>query len=82
MLIETLYVHKLVSWQRYRVAYRLDRTMLTTITLAYVAVLTMLFVLPFNQSVAIAIACVMCLGALPCDGLALHLLVPPEARNP
>jgi len=58
VLIETLYVHKLVSWQRYRVAYRLDRTMLTTITLAYVAVLTILFVLPFNQSAAIAIACV------------------------
>jgi hypothetical protein len=59
VLVETLYVHKLVSWQRYRIAYRLDRTMLTTITLAYVSILTILFVLPFNQSLALALACVL-----------------------
>jgi uncharacterized membrane protein YqjE len=59
VLVETLYVHKLVSWQRYRIAYRLDRTMLTTITLAYVTILTVLFVLPFNQMAAVALACVL-----------------------
>mmetsp|Transcript_8680 Transcript_8680/g.24070 ORF Transcript_8680/g.24070 Transcript_8680/m.24070 type:complete len:465 (+) Transcript_8680:1298-2692(+) len=59
VLMETLYVHKLVSWQRYHVAYRLDRMMLTTITLVYVASLAVLFILPFDQHGATVLACVL-----------------------
>lgn len=56
VLIESIYVHKLVLWHKTRTAYRLDRTCLLSITLLYVLVLVVLFIMPFSPSGALTVA--------------------------
>jgi len=59
VLIESIYVHKLVLWHRTRTAYRLDRTCLISITLLYLLVLVVLFIIPFSGSGAVAVGAVL-----------------------
>lgn len=56
VLIKSIYVHKLVLWHKTSTAYRLDRTCLISITLLYILVLVVLFIMPFSQSAAWVVA--------------------------
>lgn len=59
VLIECIYVHRLVIRQRTKTAHRLDRICLISITLVYVMTMIVLFIAPFSRLLSILLAAIL-----------------------